>query len=130
MNAIFLDTWAFQALSDRRDPANRIARERVRQAMRLRASDYINKPFDIGTMKSAVARALERRSTGINARHSAEKLEELKSELHHRKCYFRLDAYDYRSRSAEPDHLCQIAHGPRSEGIHYVQNSDIDDHAL
>lgn len=56
--------------------------ETLRQAMRLRASDYINKPFDIGTMKSAVARALERRSTGISARQSAEKLEELKSELH------------------------------------------------
>jgi predicted nucleic acid-binding protein len=36
MNAIFLDTWVFQALAERRDPANRVARERVRQAMRLR----------------------------------------------------------------------------------------------
>src|SRR5438445_2230417 len=56
--------------------------ETLRQAMRLRASDYINKPFDIGTMKSAVARALEGRSTGMVARQSAEKVEELKSELH------------------------------------------------
>ena len=40
----------------------------MRQAMRLRASDYINKPFDIGTMRSAGARALERRSVGIEAR--------------------------------------------------------------
>src|SRR5882762_254834 len=48
--------------------------ETLRQAMRLRASDYINKPFDIGTMRQAVARALERRSTGVSARQSAEKL--------------------------------------------------------
>ena len=56
--------------------------ETLRQAMRLRASDYITKPFDIGAMKAAVARALERRSTGMVARQSAEELQELKSELH------------------------------------------------
>src|SRR5882762_1492502 len=54
--------------------------ETLRQAMRLRASDYVNKPFDIGTMRAAVERALEHRSTGVEAR--AEKVEELKSELH------------------------------------------------
>jgi hypothetical protein len=35
MSAIFLDTWAFQALAARRSPANQPARERMRQAMRL-----------------------------------------------------------------------------------------------
>src|SRR5256885_10502705 len=55
--------------------------ETLRQAMRLRASDYINKPFDIGTMRQAVARALARRSIRMFARESAEKVEELKSEL-------------------------------------------------
>src|ERR1051325_5099473 len=34
----------------------------VRQALRLRACDYINKPFDLATMRSAVANALKRRS--------------------------------------------------------------------
>ncbi len=57
--------------------------ETLRQAMRLRASDYVNKPFDIGTMRTAVARALEHRSTGVEAR--AEKVEELKSELHQKR---------------------------------------------
>src|SRR4051812_5926423 len=50
----------------------------LRQAMRLSASDYITKPFDVATMRAAVARALERRST---ARNSAEQVEELKTEL-------------------------------------------------
>ena len=57
----------------------------MRQAMRLRASDYINKPFDIGTMRGAVARALERRSVGMEARTSAEKVQELTSELYRHK---------------------------------------------
>jgi predicted nucleic acid-binding protein len=35
MNAIFLDTWAFQALADRHHRANRTARDRLRQAARL-----------------------------------------------------------------------------------------------
>src|SRR5262249_30765681 len=34
--------------------------ETIRQALRLRACDYINKPFDIGTIRSAVANAMQR----------------------------------------------------------------------
>jgi len=55
--------------------------ETLRQAMRLSAADYITKPFDIATMRAAVSRALARRSTVREARSSAEKLEELQSEL-------------------------------------------------
>ena len=33
----------------------------IRQALRLRACDYINKPFDIATMRAAVGQAMQRR---------------------------------------------------------------------
>jgi DNA-binding NtrC family response regulator len=33
----------------------------IRQALRLRACDYINKPFDIATMRAPSARAMQRR---------------------------------------------------------------------
>src|SRR6185437_9886480 len=33
----------------------------IRQALRLRACDYINKPFDLATMRSAVSQAMQRR---------------------------------------------------------------------
>jgi two-component system, sensor histidine kinase and response regulator len=59
--------------------------ETLRQAMRLNASDYISKPFDIATMRGAVNRALGRRAGGIEARSSVEKVEELKTELHRQK---------------------------------------------
>src|SRR6266566_3529552 len=36
--------------------------ETMRQALRLRACDYINKPFDLSTMRSAVAHAMQRRT--------------------------------------------------------------------
>ena len=36
--------------------------ETLRQALRLRACDYVNKPFDVNTMRKAVATALQRRS--------------------------------------------------------------------
>src|SRR5271154_838649 len=34
----------------------------IRQALRLRACDYINKPFDLATMRSAVSKAMQRRT--------------------------------------------------------------------
>src|SRR5271156_4213661 len=33
----------------------------IRQALRLRACDYINKPFDISQMRAAVSQAMQRR---------------------------------------------------------------------
>jgi signal transduction histidine kinase len=55
--------------------------ETMKQALRLRACDYINKPFDIGTMRKAVATALERRTLGSEIRNNLEKLQELQAEL-------------------------------------------------
>jgi signal transduction histidine kinase len=55
--------------------------ETMKQALRLRACDYINKPFDIGTMRAAVATALERRTLGSEIRNNLEKLQELQGEL-------------------------------------------------
>lgn len=53
----------------------------IRQALRLRACDYINKPFDIATMRAAVANALERRSFGGEVRTNSEKLLQLQDDL-------------------------------------------------
>jgi two-component system, sensor histidine kinase and response regulator len=36
----------------------------LRQALRLRACDYINKPFNVATMRGAVGQAMQRRQTG------------------------------------------------------------------
>jgi signal transduction histidine kinase len=55
--------------------------ETIRQALRLRACDYINKPFDIATMRTAVANAMERRSLASELRNNGEKLQQLQKEL-------------------------------------------------
>lgn len=55
--------------------------ETMRQALRLRACDYINKPFDLATMRAAVTGALERRSLGSEVRNNGEKLVQLQDEL-------------------------------------------------
>jgi two-component system sensor histidine kinase/response regulator len=53
----------------------------IRQALRLRACDYINKPFDLATMRSAVSKAMQG-STLKSAIHSdAEKFREMVAEL-------------------------------------------------
>src|SRR6516164_6913263 len=57
----------------------------MRQALRLRASDYNNKPFDLGTMRTAIANAMQRRTLESEINNNAEQLEELMSELQNHK---------------------------------------------
>ena len=53
----------------------------IRQALRLRACDYINKPFDLATIRSAVSQAMQRRTLESEIHSSAEKIQELLAEL-------------------------------------------------
>ncbi len=53
----------------------------IRQALRLRASDYLNKPFDIETMRAAVSQAMQRRTLESEIHSSAEKVQQLLAEL-------------------------------------------------
>jgi len=53
----------------------------MRQALRLRACDYINKPFDLATIRSAVNQAMQRRVLESEIHNSAEKVRELLTEL-------------------------------------------------
>jgi two-component system, sensor histidine kinase and response regulator len=57
----------------------------MRQALRLRACDYINKPFDIATMRAAVANAMHRRTLEGEIHTNAEQLQELLTELQSQK---------------------------------------------
>lgn len=57
----------------------------IRQALRLRACDYINKPFDITVMRAAVAGAMQRRTLESEIHNNAEKLQELIGELQNQK---------------------------------------------
>ncbi len=57
----------------------------MRQALRLRAADYINKPFDIATIRAAVAAAMQRRMLEGEIHSSAEKVHELLGELQNQK---------------------------------------------
>jgi signal transduction histidine kinase len=53
----------------------------IRQALRLGACDYLNKPFDLNTMRAAVANAMERRSLSEEIRSNNQRLDHLQSEL-------------------------------------------------
>src|SRR5579871_1618394 len=57
----------------------------LRLALRLGACDYLNKPFDISTMRKAVANAMERRSLGEEIRNNGVQLQELQKELQNQK---------------------------------------------
>ena len=57
----------------------------IRQALRLRACDYINKPFDLATIRAAVGQAMQRRRLESEIHSSAEKVQELLSELQNQK---------------------------------------------
>src|SRR6266436_4108300 len=53
----------------------------MRQALRLRACDYINKPFDLAAMRDAVKQAMKRRMLESEISSSTEKVQELLAEL-------------------------------------------------
>ena len=53
----------------------------MRQALRLRACDYINKPFDIATIRAAVSTAMQRRFLETEIHGDAVKFQEAFSEL-------------------------------------------------
>lgn len=53
----------------------------LRQALRLRAADYINKPFDIATMRAAVANAFSRRMLSREINNNAAEVQELLGEF-------------------------------------------------
>ncbi|MCU0784404.1 MAG: hybrid sensor histidine kinase/response regulator [Verrucomicrobia bacterium] len=57
----------------------------MRSALRLRACDYINKPFDVATLRAAVAGAMQRRTLEGEIHNNAEKLQELLAELQSQK---------------------------------------------
>jgi signal transduction histidine kinase len=57
----------------------------LRQALRLRACDYINKPFDVSTMRAAVAAAMQRRTIESEIHTDAEKLQRLLDDLQSQK---------------------------------------------
>ncbi|HTY89140.1 MAG TPA: response regulator [Candidatus Acidoferrum sp.] len=57
----------------------------IRQALRLRACDYINKPFDVNTIRAAVSQAMQRRRLESEIHSSAEKVQELLNELQSQK---------------------------------------------
>lgn len=59
--------------------------ETARQALRYGACDYLNKPFDIGTMRTAVASAMERRALSDEMQLNNLKLLELQTQLQNQK---------------------------------------------
>ena len=56
--------------------------ETARQALRHGASDYLNKPFDIPTMRSAVKRAVDKHRAALEFRKANDHLQELQQMLH------------------------------------------------
>jgi signal transduction histidine kinase len=59
--------------------------ETARQALRLGACDYLNKPFDLATLREAVRTAMERRSLSMQIRANNLRLKELQEEIQNQK---------------------------------------------
>jgi two-component system, sensor histidine kinase and response regulator len=55
--------------------------ETLRQALRLGACDYLSKPFDLFTMRSAVAKAVERNRCARQVRASQDRLRQIQADL-------------------------------------------------
>jgi signal transduction histidine kinase len=59
--------------------------ETARQALRLGACDYLNKPFDIATLREAIRTAMERRSISLQIRANNQRLGDLQQEIHNQR---------------------------------------------
>jgi len=55
--------------------------EYLRKALRLRACEYLNKPFDVRHMRNVVATAMERRSANREVQENIQRLEEIREEV-------------------------------------------------
>ena len=55
--------------------------ETARDALRFGACDYLNKPFDLATMRAAVVKAMERRAIAEDIRANYQKLEQLRTDF-------------------------------------------------
>ncbi len=80
----------------------------VRQALRLGACDYLNKPFDIPAIRTAVANAMERRSLSFVVKANSEKLRDLADELQNQ----RLEEAMVRSRGEIYASIIHDINGP------------------
>jgi signal transduction histidine kinase len=54
----------------------------AREALRLGACDYLNKPFDVSTLRKAVAHAAQKRQSSLGLREAARTLHVLQNQLH------------------------------------------------
>ena len=59
--------------------------ETARQALRLGACDYLNKPFDIATLRQAVGNAMERHTVAKELRENNHRLRELQEDIQNQK---------------------------------------------
>lgn len=57
----------------------------IRQALKLRACDYLNKPFELSTLRAAVNNAMQRRTFDTEVLNNNEKLQQLYDELQNQK---------------------------------------------
>lgn len=53
----------------------------ARQALRLGASDYLNKPFDIATIRESVRTAMNRRTSSLQVRRNIQRLRDLQDQV-------------------------------------------------
>jgi signal transduction histidine kinase len=80
----------------------------ARQALRLGACDYLNKPFDIPAIRTAVANAMDRRTLSFEIKANAEKLLKLQDELQNQ----RLEEAMIRSRGEIYASIIHDINGP------------------
>src|SRR5258706_9367037 len=89
----------------------------IRQALRLRACDYINKPFDLSTIRNAVSQAMQRRVLESEIHNSAEKVHELLTELQNQ----RVEEQIAQTRGDIYASIIHDINGPLSVSFGFVQ---------